>query len=77
MSETVVNMHQAKTHLSQLVDRVLAGEEVTIARAGKPQAKIVPLDDRPRRVVKLGTMRGEVWMADDFDETPPGFEPYM
>jgi prevent-host-death family protein len=65
-----VNMHEAKTHLSRLVDRVLSGEEVVIARAGKPVAKLVPADSRrgPRRP---GMWRGRVRIHDDFDELPP------
>ena len=64
-----VNIHQAKTHLSRLVERAAAGEEIIIAKAGKPMAKLVPLapDRTPR---KLGSMRGKIWMADDFDDTP-------
>lgn len=65
---TTVNMHEAKTHLSRLVARVEAGEEITIARAGKPVARLVaPVSRKPLR---LGVWKGKVRMADDFDETP-------
>jgi len=61
-----VNIHDAKTHLSRLVERVEAGEEIVIARAGKPVARLVPLGlrTRPRQ---LGTLRGKIWLAPDWD----------
>lgn len=67
---TVVNMHEAKTHLSRLVERAAQGEDVVIAKAGRPVARLVPYaeTDEPR---KLGAWKGRVWMAPDFDELPP------
>ncbi len=62
---TIVNMHEAKTTLSKLVEQVAAGEEIVIARAGKPVAKLVRYE-RPKR--RLGLFEGEIWMAPDFDE---------
>lgn len=63
-----VNMHEAKTHLSRLVDRAAAGEEIVIARAGKPVARLVAYaPTSPDR--ELGLWRGQVWTAPDFDET--------
>jgi prevent-host-death family protein len=64
---TQVNIHEAKTHLSKLVTRVMAGEEVVIAKAGKPVAKLVPV--RPEKKAKrpFGLDKGKIWMADDFD----------
>ncbi|HEX2172907.1 MAG TPA: type II toxin-antitoxin system Phd/YefM family antitoxin, partial [Dehalococcoidia bacterium] len=61
-----VNVHEAKTHLSRLLERVAAGEEIIIARGGKPLAKLVPLRDdlTPRRP---GSMRGRIRLAEDFD----------
>jgi len=61
-----VNMHAAKTHLSRLVEEAAAGEEIVIAKAGRPVARLVPLETRaqPRRP---GLLKGEIWMADDFD----------
>ena len=61
-----VNIHDAKTHLSRLVERVEAGEEIVIARGGRPVARLVPLRTRtaPRR---LGLLRGQIWMAPDWD----------
>ena len=62
-----VNMHEAKTHLSRLVDRAAKGEPFIIARAGKPLVKVVPLDAAPAREPKrLGFMPG-IKVPDDFD----------
>ena len=62
-----INIHQAKTHLSRLVEDAAAGEEITIAKAGKPMARLVPIPAVERRVPKFGTLRGKIWMADDWD----------
>ena len=63
-----VNMHEAKTHLSALVQEVLAGGEVVIARAGKPLVQIVPYSGR-KKPRKPGRWKGKLWVADDFDAT--------
>lgn len=65
----LVNTHDAKTHLSKLLERVVAGEEIIIAKAGRPVARLVPYRHTaaPRQP---GAWRGKVWIADDFDETP-------
>ena len=55
---TVVNVHEAKTHLSRLLDRVHAGEEFILAKAGKPYARLVPLEEKKPRVP--GIVEGEV-----------------
>jgi prevent-host-death family protein len=62
----IVNIHDAKTHLSRLVARVEAGEEIVLARGGRPVARLVPVSARtqPR---KLGLLHGRVWIAPDFD----------
>lgn len=60
-----INMHEAKTELSRLVERALRGEEVIIARAGVPVVRLVPVVNRAQR--KLGQWAGQVRMADDFD----------
>ena len=65
-----VNIHEAKTHLSRLLQRVAAGEEVTIARAGVPVARLVAVDQK-NAVRPLGFARGQVWVADDFDAPLP------
>ena len=68
-STKVVNVHEAKTHLSRLLERVQAGEEVTIAKAGRPVARLVPITAPGKR--PLGLDRGKVWIADDFDAPLP------
>ncbi len=60
-----VNMHEAKTHLSKLVERVEKGEEIVISRAGKPAAKLVPVPQKEPGKRTLGVWRGQVWMASD------------
>ena len=65
----ITNIHQAKTQLSKLVERVLQGEEIVIGRAGKPVAKLVPYE-RPVQPRQGGQWRGQVAMEDDFDELP-------
>jgi prevent-host-death family protein len=62
-----VNIYEAKTRLSQLVDQAAAGEEVIIARNGRPVAKLVPIQRQPVKRVP-GSLRGKIWMAPDFDE---------
>jgi len=68
-----VNIHEAKTHLSRLVERVEAGEEITLARAGRPVARLVPYQARaePRR---LGIWKDQVWISPDFDAPLPEIE---
>ncbi len=68
MGQTV-NVHEAKTHLSRLLEAVERGEDVVIARAGRPVARLVPVVPAPRRR-EPGTWRGQGCIADDFDETP-------
>jgi prevent-host-death family protein len=78
MSAESVNIHEAKTHLSKLVDRAAAGSEIVIAKAGKPVARLVPLAPaRPAR--KLGALKGKLRVPDNFDAPLPanvlaGFE---
>lgn len=67
---TIVNIHAAKTHLSRLVDRAAAGEEIVIARAGKPVARLAPLAVAPA-VRRPGLLKGQIWIADDFDAPLP------
>lgn len=61
-----VNIHAAKTHLSKLLTEVAAGKEVVIARAGKPVAKLVPIEPKPKRR-PLGVLRGKVWVDPAWD----------
>ncbi|RWZ67744.1 type II toxin-antitoxin system Phd/YefM family antitoxin [Labedella populi] len=65
----VVNMHDAKTHLSRLVSRVAAGETVVIARAGVPVARLVPIEPEGRgRHQRVGFLEGQSSVPDDFNE---------
>lgn len=66
-----VNIHEAKTHLSRLVERAAAGEETVIAKAGKPMAKLVPYRSAQGRR-RLGAWRGRVQIRADFDAPLPG-----
>jgi len=67
-----VNIHQAKTHLSRLLQRVAGGEEITIANAGVPVARLVPVESAHGKR-KLGRDTGLIKIADDFDAPlPPG-----
>lgn len=73
-----MNVHEAKTHLSRLLRRVAAGEEVVIAKAGRPIARLIPFT-KCRGERPLGTERGRIQVADDFDAPLPpavlsGFE---
>jgi prevent-host-death family protein len=65
-----VNVHEAKTHLSRLLERVEAGEEVVIARAGKPVARLVPVEQSRKRRVP-GGWKGLIVIHDDFDAPLP------
>lgn len=61
-----VNIHEAKTHFSKLIARVMAGEEILICRAGKPVARLVPVEPPPKnRVLGSGVGKGLVWYSDD------------
>jgi prevent-host-death family protein len=66
-----INIHQAKTHLSRLLQRVAAGEEVTIARSGVPVARLVAVEPEKKKVRPLGMDRGRIWIADNFDAPLP------
>lgn len=67
---TIVNIHEAKTHLSQLLGRVALGEEIVIAKAGTPVAKLAPVRARPKRRTP-GSAQGKLWIAPDFDAPLP------
>jgi prevent-host-death family protein len=73
---TTVNVHEAKTHFSKLLQRVAAGERIVIAKAGKPVAELVPVQQRPP-LRPVGMDRGKVIIHDDFDDPLPEFEEYM
>lgn len=62
----IVNMHEAKTHLSKLVERAVGGESFVIAKAGKPLVKVMALE-APASPCRLGFLVGEISIPDDFD----------
>ncbi len=65
---TTVNIHEAKTHLSRLVERAVNGETVVIAKAGKPKVKLVPVDQPKVDTSKrLGFLKGQFKVPEDFD----------
>jgi prevent-host-death family protein len=66
----ISNIHSAKTNLSKLLEEVLAGKEVIIAKAGKPIAKIVAYTEK-KKPRKLGLWKGKVWMSPDFNDEDP------
>ncbi len=70
MTTTTVNVHEAKTQLSQLLQRMSLGEEVVIAKAEKPIARLVPFAPAPRPRV-AGSAQGQIWIAPDFDAPLP------
>jgi prevent-host-death family protein len=66
-----VNLYEAKTRLSELVDQAHAGATVVIAKSGTPMARLVPLSDAPKRKVAFGLMKGEFEIPPDFDAPLP------
>ena len=71
-----VNIHEAKTNLSKLIKKVVNGEEVVIAKGNKPLVKLVYLEGKkPKR--KLGTAKGQIKIANDFDAPLNDFEDYI
>ena len=70
MKVKIVNVHEAKTHLSKLLGRVEQGEEIVIARAGHPVARLSPVNSASKKRV-LGSARGQISIAEDFDAPLP------
>lgn len=68
-----VNIHEAKTHLSKLLERVALGEEVVIAKAGTPVAKLISIAAKAKKRV-LGTAKGDFVVPDDFNDPDPEIE---
>ena len=71
------NIHYAKTHLSKLLEQVQAGEEIIIAKSGKPIARLCPVEKAPEKTEPKrvpGSMKGQIWIGPDFDDPIPGFE---
>ncbi len=62
----IINIHDAKTNLSRIVDRVAAGAEVVIAKAGKPMARLSPIEPAPRKK-RLGMLKGRIRVPKDFN----------
>jgi prevent-host-death family protein len=75
--DTVINIHEAKTHFSRLVERAEKGERITIARAGTPVAMLVAIE--PKTVLRrpLGMDKGRVIIHDDFDDPLPELEEWL
>jgi len=71
-----VNIHEAKTHLSKLIQEAIAGEDVIIAKDNKPVVKLVVLNNQKHQR-QLGTAKGKISMTDDFDEPLDDFAAYM
>ena len=65
-----VNIHDAKTHFSRLVDAAAGGEEIVIAKAGKPAARLVPME-HAKVARRFGALKGKIHIADDFDAPLP------
>ena len=70
MEPSTVNIHEAKTHLSRLVDEVCAGKEFILAKAGKPLVKLVPLKKSMKKR-KTGFLKGKITIAENFDAPLP------
>ena len=64
-----VNVHEAKTHLSRLLDEAEAGEDIVIARSGKPAVRLVPIGNHAPGII--GLLEGKVVIPNDFDDTLP------
>lgn len=67
----IINIHEAKTHFSKLIDAAIHGEQIVIAKAGKPIIKLMPIKARKIPLRKPGSLRGKIHMADDFDAPLP------
>ena len=63
-----VNIHEAKTQLSKLLEAVQSGDEIVIAKSGTPIARLVPYTPPKRKITRPGAMKSQIWIADDFDE---------
>ncbi|MEN3150521.1 type II toxin-antitoxin system prevent-host-death family antitoxin [Neorhizobium sp. IRAMC:178] len=63
-----VNIHEAKTHLSRLVEEAANGEAFVIAKAGKPMVKVVPLEEAPKKKRRIGVLDGQFFIPDDLDK---------
>jgi len=66
----IYNIHEAKTHFSKLIEKARCGEEIIVAKAGKPVVKIVPVE-APKKQRQPGSARGKFTMSDEFDDPLP------
>lgn len=66
----LINMHEAKTNLSRIAEDVAAGEEIIVAKAGKPKMKLVPIDNSKNKI-RLGALKGKIYISQDFDAPLP------
>lgn len=73
----IVNIHDAKTHFSRLIERVERGERITIARAGVPVAMLVAIEPKTSLGRPIGIDRGKILIHDDFDDPLPEFEAWV
>lgn len=64
-----VNIHEAKSQLSRLIEAVVSGDEVVIAKAGTPVVRLVPIDKKPK--LRFGLMKGRIKITDDFNAPLP------
>ncbi len=71
-----VKVHEAKTNFSKLLKAVEEGDEVIVHRGDEPVARLVRYEDDERRP-RFGSLKGKIWMSDDFDDPLPEFEEYM
>lgn len=74
MNVTVAEM---KAHLSEILRKAAAGEEIVVTRHGKPYVKVGPDKPKPAKLPRIGAFKGQIWMADDFDELGPEWDEYM
>jgi len=70
----ITNIHEAKTNFSKLVERVAAGEEIIIGKAGKPVARLVPYKEPAPAKRKPGAWKGKIWISPGFDTLPPDLQ---
>ena len=68
----LVNIHDAKTQLSKLLEEVQSGEDVVIAKAGMPIVRLIPYLQPKRKIAAPGAMKDEIWIADDFNAPVDG-----
>ncbi len=71
---TTVSVHEAKTHLSRLIEKVLAGEEVVIARNKEPVVQMIPARAKPLKTLRIGALRGKISLDERFFEPLPDDE---